>query len=155
MPNRNLDKWMIHVDIDGPWQVLGADGSLGPKLPLASKDSQLSEIVWNPARDQIALVDGGSRLCLWLLGAPSVRVIKQLIEPPQSLGWSPDGQALGLLGQSSVLFVRPDGSRVFSLQLGNLVPLRESTAIVQCDPVRGSRRSNCTCPSRSSRHRAA
>ena len=35
-------------------------------------------------------------------------------------------QALGLLGQSSVLFVRPDGSRVFSLQLGNLVPLREA-----------------------------
>ena len=33
VPNRNLDKWLIHVDIDGPWQVLCADGSLGPKLP--------------------------------------------------------------------------------------------------------------------------
>jgi len=117
VPNPNLDKWIVRTSANAAWQVWSVDGSPGPAMPGDVPADKVSHVVWNPIREEIAFVENGLRVRVWKFGSPSTRLIKEFPESIATLSWSPDGETLAVADQSTMRFLRSDGTLVFERKL--------------------------------------
>lgn len=117
VPNPHLEEWIVRTSADAAWRVFSDDGTPGPAMPRDVPADKVSNIVWNPIRDEIAFVENGVRVRTWTLGSASTRLIKEYPESITTLEWSPDGETLAVADQSTMRFLRSDGTPVFERKL--------------------------------------